>query len=172
MIKIKKIKNINEIEVFVDDDNESENDKISYVQNILKNKNLPEKEFNGFTFKFDNEHYIMLKNNKLIGIFSFEKVNGLLCITYRWISEDMRGKGIYDIFLRYLKSNGIDKIVSDQLMTKAAIASTLKLQGKYDIQFINIDTKETLPINDENLKKYITTDYDYDTFPWRFLIRT
>lgn len=172
-IKIKKLNKINEVEIFHDENNETEKEKLYYAQKAMT-KDFPEKEFNGYTFKIwkddDTVDYLMTKDNKLIGLFAFEKVNGLNAITYRWIDPNNRGKGLYDVFLRFLKSNGISKIISDQLMTQGAINSTLKLQGKYKVEFINVDTKETLPINQETMKKYITNDYDEKTFPWRFLI--
>lgn len=171
----KKSKEINEIEIFHDEGNETEKEKLYYIKKAIQNKSLPEKEYNGYIFKIwkdsDTVDYIMMKDEKLIGVFSFEIINNFNAISYRWLSSEYRGKGLYEVFLQFLKTQmNIPSIISDQLMTKGAIASTLKLQNKHKVEFINIDTKETFPINDETLKKYITDDYDNETFPWRFLI--
>lgn len=166
---------LNEVEIFHDEGNETEKEKLYNINKAIQNKTLPEKEYNGYIFKIwddnDTTDYIMMKDNKLVGVFSFENIKNFQAISYRWLSAEYRGKGLYEIFLQFLKTiMNITKIISDQLMTKSAISSTLKLQKRHKVEFINIDTNETEPVNQENMKKYITDDYDEDTFPWRFLI--
>lgn len=180
MIKITKLQSINEIEIYNDDDGEDAQNNIDAAEFIVNGKNTETIEFKNYIIKKDFNNYVFMLDGDIVGIFFMEEIfpadgpaiKGGLEFRYRWVSPSMRGKGMYFTFLEFLKRDEhVSCFYSDAIMSDGAVKSTLKLQGKYKVEFINSDTGEVQPVNNDTISKYITRDYSDESVNWRFRIK-
>ena len=180
MIKITKIKKIDEVEIYNDDDGEDARNNIDAAEFIVNGRNTETIEFKNFIVKKDFNNYVFMLDDEMVAIFFMEEIfdddgpaiKGGLEFSYRWVSPSMRGKGMYFTFLEFLKRHEhVNCYYSDETMSDGAVKSTLKLQGKYKVEFINSETGETQPVNNDTISKYVTKNYSDEAANWRFKIQ-